>query len=548
MSLFKFWKRKLMAAPLVPDWQQAYHNQMVRLKEQEGIKNMREPQVLTLAEGQKRIKELTEDVSYAPPYELVNPWAPFYNGLRLLFPIFPARFDYRNGTNYIFLTESQLDLLRVYGRYLYETNPYAQGALETLADYTIHTGFEYHATAKPGRKASKSLLTMVDRYLEDFLTINQWWMLEREIFIRKKRDGDAFCRFFPQEAGPPQVRMIEPEQIRSPSAAPVLGDDYQQWSFGLLSDMDDHIHTLKYHLWYDAHQGNGEMVPADEMVMFKNHLDMNVKRGINDFFNLQDILEDASKLMQAGRQGEAVRQAISYVREWALADGPALTAFQNANTDYTQIVATNNGTPRQQPVQQIVPGAVIDTNGAKFINGPGMSGSSLNADTTISYTLRAAAVKWRLPASVMTGDVNANFAGLLVGESPHVKAREVDQFWHKKKYQEVMHRALEIGVKMGDLPQDTCERVEVGVECPSITVRDKKADVEIFGQLYDRKLISSRTFCAKFDVELDKEMELIQEEKEMYPELHVEPVDPAGVKDESQTPGAAYQRAAPRPE
>jgi hypothetical protein len=48
-------------------------------------------------------------------------------------------------------------------------------------------------------------------------------------------------------------------------------------------------------------------------------LDMNVKRGIND----------ASKLMQAGRQGEGVRQAISYVREWALADGPALTAFQN---------------------------------------------------------------------------------------------------------------------------------------------------------------------------------------------------------------------------
>ena len=394
----------------------------------------------------------------------------------------------------------------VYGRYLYETNPYAQGAVGLLADYTIGTGFEYFAVPKRGARASKPLLKMVDKFYEDFGNANKWWEYEREYFVRAKRDGDVFVRFFPQDSGVTQTRAVEPEQVRNPTGS------LPRWSFGILTDQDDHIDKQAYHLWYDANSNSGETVRADKMLMFQNHTDRNVKRGLGDFFCVQDILEDAAKLCQAGRQGEAVRQAIAYVRQWATANAGAITSFGNANTDYTQIVATNNGTPRLQNVQQVTPGAVLDIQqGLEFQQGP--QGNATNADMALSYTLKCAAVKWRIPHEVLTGETGS-FAGMLVKEAPLTKRVEWDQHRHKMWYRDVYRKAMEIGVEQGVLPEEVLEKVDVGIECPAVAARDPKNETDINKTLVDNKVMSRRSWASRENLDFEQEQEQIKAEEE----------------------------------
>ncbi len=456
----------------------------------------------------QREKTLQEEFAYTPPYELINPWAPFFDGLKLLFPLFPARFDYRYAQNYIFLSQTQLDLFRVYGRWLYETNPWAQGALGALADYSIHTGFQYSVSAKKHEKASKSLLKQCNKFLEDFLNRNQWWIYERELFIRKKRDGDAFLRFFPQDDGVTQVRVVEPEQIRN------VTEDSPEWSFGILTDIDDHVNLLAFHVWYSSNSKEGETVPASEMMMFKNHTDRNVKRGLGDFFNVQDLLEDSAKLLRAGRQGEAVRQAISYVREWSQANASAVLALQATNTDFQIPVYNNLQSPatKLENNTQVFPGEVHDVPEGMLYKEPPI-GKSENCQIMLDTTLRAAAAKWRVPSWLLTADAgHVNFAAALVAESPLVKRIEVDQHTHKMDYLAVMNRILEIGALQGILPQDVTDRVEVMAECPSVAARHPEKETEICSTLASAGLISRRSWSSREGLDYDTEQDLIAQE------------------------------------
>jgi hypothetical protein len=505
-----------------------------------------------LAQGntQAQQKLLMEQTAYAPPFELVNPWAQFYDGLKLLFPLFPARFDYRYSQNYIYLTQGQLDLFRAYSRYLYETNPYAQGALECLADYVVGTGYEYHAQSRKYAKASAGLIKSCNKFLEDFLNRNYWWMLEREFYIRPRRDGDAFLRFFPQDDGVTKVRAVEPEQVR------YITDSSPEWSFGILTDPDDRVDIQAYHIWYSSDSADGETVNANEMLMFKNHLDMNVKRGISDFFNLQDLLSDADKLNRAGRQGEAVRQSIAYVRQFQQANAGAVLALQAASTDLQlpQYNVTNpggNGQGNIENVTMVQPGEVHDIpKGLEFQNGP--TGNAENCQLMLDSTLRAAAVKMRVPAWVFTADVQANFAAALVQESPLVKRCEWDQFSTIKKFVEVCHYALRIGAEQGILPQDVLEQVQVEAEGVPIAARNLQQETEICAVLRQNKLLSKRTWSARENLDYDVERANILDE-ENDPEMQaLEPTNEGTPEGEengapSGTPGAEYQRDVNRP-
>ena len=463
-----------------------------------------------------RYSVLLEQTAYAPPFELVNPWAQFYDGLKLMFPLFPARFDYRYSQNYIYLTSGQLDLFRAYARYLYETNPYAQGGLNCLADYVIAQGFDYNCVTRRGRTPNKPLEQRCNLFLEDFLNKNEWWKYEREFFIRPKRDGDAFLRFFMQEDGIPQVRAVEPEQVRWPGNDAGPDKDHEMdWSFGILTTREDKVTHLAYRLWYSADNPEGETVPADEMVMFKNHLDRNVKRGISDFFNLQDILDDASKLLRAGRQGEGVRQSIAYIRQWALANQAAVLNLQAANTDY-QLPKYNlpnlsqGGSPLEN-VTTVQPGEVHDVpEGLEMQDPP--EGNALNMKIALDSTLRCAAVKWRCPAWVLTGDVEANFAGALVGESPFTKMLEWTQFLKIKEYTLVCERALEYGARAGFLPPNVLDLVCVQAEGQPVAARDLQQETEINETLVQNGIMSRRTWAAREGLDYDEEQRNIEEE------------------------------------
>lgn len=458
------------------------------------------------------------------PYEVFNPWAAFYDGMKLMFPLFPSRFDNRLAQNYLFLSQGQLDLLRSFSRWLYEVNPYAQAALNSLADYVIATGFKYNVSSRRHATAPKSLLRLCNKFLEDALNRARWWEWERELYVRRKRDGDAFIEFFPQDSGVTEIRVVEPEQVRTQ-------DNQPDHAFGVITPEDDAETHLGYEVWRAVDEQ--EVVPASMMVMLKNHTDRRVRRGLSDFFVVHELLDESKKLLQTGRQGEAVRQSIAYIREWELAAQADVDAALSGEADGTlprYSSSTGQGTENYRKVTGV---DVVDMPPqVQFKEGP--KGDAGAGQAWLESTLKAAAVKWRFPAWMLTGDVSVNFAAALVAESPLTKRGEYDQFLHIQDYTGVCRRLLEIGVAQGVLPQDTLEKVEVTAEGSPIAARNQLQETQINEILNRNRLLSRRTWAARENLDYDQQQDEIREEG---------PV--AGTESaptQSPTPGAEYQR------
>jgi hypothetical protein len=210
---------------------------------------------------------------------IVSPWEQFMNGQNLVFPLWAGRYDNRL-INY-WISESQLDLIRMYSRWLYDFNKTAKGVVRSMENYIIKTGYSYIATSKSGKGNVEALQTWIDSFLEK----NNWYERELDWFRRSRRDGEWFARIYPQDDGIPEIRCVEPEQIRAK-------DDTPEWFFGVKvpgHDKDnlkgyDFEKPIAYWVTWDGAIENGEEVDADEMVMMKLNTDICIRRGLSDFF------------------------------------------------------------------------------------------------------------------------------------------------------------------------------------------------------------------------------------------------------------------------
>ena len=246
-----------------------------------------------------------------------------------------------------------------------------------------------------------------------------------------------------------------------------------------------------------------------------------------------------------------------------MADQAALRAQQSQATSYNIPFPSAQGSgaasSQMQPVQQIFPGQVIDLQqGTEFQNGPGYSGSAANTELMLNATLKAAAVRWRMPPWMLTGDIDANFAGALVMDSPLVKNIESDQDYHKRKYTELVRKAVAIGIEQGTLPERTLEMCDISCECPPVAARDPEKETKISETLVKNKVMSRRTWAVREDLDFETEIENIKEEAELLPATLGEeppeitgdinrPIPDKSKLDESTSPSAQYQREAKRP-
>lgn len=477
-----------------------------------------------MRDAQARTRQLEESFLDAAPYDLISPFAQFYDGTRLLFPILPNRLDFRQSPGGLWLTEGQFDLVRTYARWLYRSNPYAQAGLRAMGNYVVAKGFKYNVSARRHATAPKAMLKQANKFLEDFLNKNKWWLLEREMYDAKRRDGDIGLRLFPQDDGVTRARTVTGEFIRNNSGP-------QEWLFGVLTDPDDRSERLAYKVWYSPEEH--DIVPADEMFLLTNDVASDSKRGISDFFSIHEILDDTLKLLRAGRQGEAVRQAMAYIRQWVGTPPGAIQAMIQADEDQQDPRITTQGS-KTESVHRPAPGEVIDIPESMEMR-PGPVGNADNAQKMLDSSLKAAAVKWNIAPWILTGDVSANFASALVSESPMTKQMEYDQFVHKQEYVAILTRVLEVGVQQGILPQDTLEHCEITAEGAPIAARNLLQETQINSILSQNKLLSKRTWSAREDLDHDAEQDQIREEGE-------QPTVTNPLKTPSPTPGAAYER------
>jgi len=401
----------------------------------------------------------------------------------------------------------------MYARFLYDTNLTAKGVIRALENYIIKTGFQYQASSPEAQKI-----------LDLFMAKNNWYMRELDLFRRSRRDGEFFIALFPQEDGVTECRTIEPEQVRPPNATP-------EWMFGVKVDSYDKEKTLAYWVTYDGNVDNGEEFLPELVTHMRINVDMIIRRGLSDFFCSQESLQGVQKLLRAGVQGESVRQAIAYVRQFSQAPLATIQSMQNANTDYLTPLPTAQGIPRLQPVHQMVPGAVSDIpEGLEFKDGP--KGAGANAVSILQAAYQQLSTYWQVPSWVISGDTGStNYSASLTSESPFVRNCEKEQKIYSCKFKEIMLKVLNIAAEQGLLPYGE----DVAIHVPPVWVRNAKEESDRNQVLYNAGLLSKRTWSDREELNFEAEAE--NKINDNDPVINNQPTTSP-----SQTPDAIYKR------
>lgn len=434
-------------------------------------------------------------------------------------------------------TEMQLAAIRGQARVISWSTPFIANVLESLANYTIGGGFSYTAQADAKVRPESvpaGLVEAVQDVIDEFLDDNNWCgsrEREGEILKRTVRDGESFVSLGVDDCDRIVSRLIDPEQVTEPGS-PRHEEDwlYQRglltyagplsWSFGILTPDGDVERTLGYWVQWTQSSADSDFLPCSQVEHLKLNSDSNVKRGWSDLYCiLQDALREA-KLRKNTVVGAAIQAAIAWVQEMQAG---------TTKSDAERMVSGNatssrvNVAGRTVQQQEYKAGSILRVpNGAKYVPPPMGSERIPNFMAIASYVLRAIGARWSMPEYMISGDAsNANYASTMVSESPFVRAREADQRFYARRFRNVTWKVLELAwCRLGKFDRfglrsfrDLQRLIDVQVEPPAITTRNKTEETNRNKVLADAGLLSHRTWSQKEDLDPDMEQKNIAEER-----------------------------------
>ena len=381
--------------------------------------------------------------------------------------------------------ESELARIRSAGRRLAACVPAAVGAMQHLTNYCVGTGFSYKVVEQSD--IPDTVTRSVQEAVDHFLDHNGWnGDLEREVFLRCHRDGEAFLSLTVDSTDNIAVRLIEPELVTEPDQPREL-DDWlgidipTSWSFGVHTPADDVQQVLGYHIGWSQHGADWDYLPVDRAVHIKLNVDRNIKRGLSDFYPVQPHLDGADKLLRNAREGAAVQSAIAFIREHVPGATPEVVeAVRSTNArGYRARIATPGGYETRY-FNHYEPGTVLDVgHGLQYKPGPLGSAHAGSFIQVHQAVLRMIGSRWCMPEYMISGDAsNGSYSSTLVAESPFVKACEAEQRFFRSRFREVLWKVLQLAYRSGAIRSEGLSfnqlrrSVRIQIEAPSVTTRD----------------------------------------------------------------------------
>lgn len=453
--------------------------------------------------------------------DLVDPWSWMDDAAFHLAPplyLFGGKED--GAQRPILRDENDLAAIRNTGRLLADTSPAAIGVLKNLTNYVIGAGFCYKAALREEVESGgdvRRLVAAVQRVIAEFLEDNDWpGDLERELFLRSRRDGEYFVALYPSAGGAVQLRVIEPEQVAAPEHPRGLEEwlgveTPSSWSFGVHTDEADVQRVHGYHVRWNATGSDWDYLPAAMVEHVKLNVDRNVKRGVSDFFAVRSHLEDAERLLRNTRQGAAVQAAIAFIREHAPGVTPGqIESLQQSLASRTYTETTPAG-PRTRRVQRYAPGTILDiSRGLQYKPGPLGAAHGPNFLAIEQAVLRMAGVRWCLPEHMISGDAsNNNYASILEAGAPFVKNAEAEQQFYARRWRRMLWKVVERAARAGRLGADfetVRQVVDLCIEPPEVAVRDRLQETQRRKMLFDAGVLSPQTWAAKEGLDFEREV------------------------------------------
>ena len=367
--------------------------------------------------------------------------------------------------------EDELDRQRGVARVLCETNGMAIGALRTLQNFTVRTGFRYRCEAEPEAEDSNAaeLAAAVQVAVDEFRDLNDFSRREKRGFWRSRRDGDLFWRYFARHDGATLIRVVDPERVRAPQ-----GTSDPSWSWGVRTDPDDVETVLGYCV-------DGSEVPASDVDHLKLNVDESIKRGVSDFFCVGEEFDGVRKLLRNMRVGEGIRAAIPWLYEYETANREGVQRAIDAARDRLQPGADPT-TGRAMNFQRFEPGTIPHVpKGKKFV-APPASQAIASQTGVVQACLRSVGCRWNMAEYMISGDASNNaFASALVAGSPFVVSIETEQDEYRTFYLGAVWRAVDNYARAGRFrangtlygPEDVRRLVQIICEIPPVPIVDR---------------------------------------------------------------------------
>lgn len=426
--------------------------------------------------------------------------------------------------------EVDLQAIRGKSRNLATFTSVAVGAVEALRVYTIGGQWKFEVQAKEGKQASPQLLCALQCVIDDVLEDNDFQgVYDQEIHDSARVDGEVLTAVYGTTGGHARIDVIDPDCLREPANKNSIERGLQQlgyasrgeqsWSFGVHTSYNptmrriDHSRPIGYHLVYDDTGRDWDYLPAFPvanagrisnrcLLHLKCNAPVGVKRGVSDFYPIQEVLERKHILGRNLAVGAAIQAAIAYIRHHK---GPVtrdqVVQHLSRALDTASRDATANRTDGRSQ-QNFTPGTVVDTSAEYHAAPLGSTNTDIFMEVC-AYLMRCAGVRWLMPEYIISGDAsNANFASTLVAESPFVKAREADQRTYVAYIKRILWAAIKIAYDAGRFGgcvrtwQELRGCIDLMVTPPRVATTDKQQQLEESKYLYDEKLISKNDLLA----------------------------------------------------
>jgi len=294
------------------------------------------------------------------------------------------------------------------------------------------------------------------------------------------------------------------------------GLPYLNWKYGIATTIGRPTEVHGYFVQRYGDENDWEYIPADEMSHVKANVDRNVKRGMSDYYAVDEWIRDASKLLKNTMQGGAIQAAIALVREW---EGRVrgIGAAADGAVEFQSQLPSRLGGSRQIPTERFFPGKILDVQGAKYHPGP-MGSSAAGTYIDIGQAgMRKAANRWCMPEFMYTGDAsNANYSSTLVSESPFVRFCEALQATQENEDRGILWRVVKLYMDRDSTAPWDFARVQaltnIDATPPPVATNDRDLETRIATQLNSAKLLSKKTWAAREGLDYEVEQQNIAEE------------------------------------
>ena len=431
--------------------------------------------------------------------------------------------DRAHGDNYPFWrTEAEHREIVGQARIITGVSEVAMSVVENLCNYIIGGGFSYEWTPRE-RWASDSetlqWISTIEHITQSFDEANDFAeVAERELFCRSRRDGGFFAALIYRGGIDVELRQVDTTQVTEPDAKAQL-EEYLQlpvglcWRYGVATVPNNTARVFGYFVQWSGGSEDWDFFPPSRMVHLKLNVDREVKRGMSDFYPVQDNLRRGDKLLGNTLEGAAVQAAIAFIREHA--DGVSRDTIQDLVADAADAAitaVTQKGTTQQRNIRHYRPGTVFDvTNGMKYHAGPLGSPNGPRFVEVVQAALRMVGIRWSMPEYMISGDAsNNNFASTLVAESPFTKSAEAKQSQYVRKFKELRWKVIQAvaeNTRAGILPpvSELRKRIELTVTPPEIAVRNRLEEHQIRAEEHEAGILSRDTWAAEAGRDYEEE-------------------------------------------